>query len=65
MSLAICDGSRLWHGDIMSPFPPSGNTGYVCNQNIHYLSVTTSYAVRTLWGPWKVPQRELVTTLWR
>ncbi len=48
MSLATCDGSRLWHGDITSPFPPSGNEGYVCNQDVPYLSVTRSYAVTTL-----------------
>ncbi len=46
-SLATSDGSRLWHGDITSPFPPSGNGGYVCNLNVPYLSVTMSYFVTT------------------
>ncbi len=41
------DGSRLWHGDITSPFPPSGNEGYVRNRDVPYLSVTTSYVVTT------------------
>ncbi len=39
--------SRLWHGDITSPFPPSGNEGYVRNRDVPYLSVTTSYVVTT------------------
>ncbi len=39
MSLAPSDGSRLWHGDITSPFPPSGNEGYVRNRDVPYLSV--------------------------
>ncbi len=39
--------SRLWHGDITSPFPPSGNGGYVRNLDVPYLSVTTSYVVTT------------------
>ncbi len=47
MSLAPSDGSRLWHGDITSPFPPSGNEGYVRNRDVPYLSVTTSYVVMT------------------
>ncbi len=34
---------RLWHGDITSPFPD----GYVCNLDVPYLSVTTSYVVTT------------------
>ncbi len=46
-SLATSDGSRLLHGDIMSPFPPSGNGGYVRNLDVLYLSVTTSYGVTT------------------
>ncbi len=46
-SLATSDGSRLWHGDITSPFPPSGNGGYVLNLDVPYLSVTTSYVVTT------------------
>ncbi len=46
-SLATSDGSRLWHGDITSPFPPSGNGGYVRNLDVPYLSVTTSYVVTT------------------
>ncbi len=41
------DGSRLWHGDITSPFPPSGNGGYVRNLDVPYLSVTTGYVVTT------------------
>ncbi len=32
--LATSDGSRLWHGDITSPFPPSGNGGYVRNLDV-------------------------------
>ncbi len=47
MSLAPSDGSRLWHGDITSPFPPSENEGYVRNRDVPYLSVTTSYVVTT------------------
>ncbi len=38
---------RWWHGDITSPFPPSGNGGYVRNLDVPYLSVTTSYVVTT------------------
>ncbi len=41
------DGSRLWHGDITSLFPPSGNGGYVRNLDVPYLSVTTSYVMTT------------------
>ncbi len=48
MSLATSDGSRLWHGDITSPFPPLGNEGYVRNRDVPYLLVTTSYVVMTL-----------------
>ncbi|KAL0199349.1 hypothetical protein M9458_007889, partial [Cirrhinus mrigala] len=50
--------SRLWHGDITPPFPPSWNEGYIRNQDIPCLSVTTlcRYVVMRLWGPWKVPQ---------
>ncbi len=33
--------------DITSPFPPSGNGGYVRNLDVPYLSVTTSYVVTT------------------
>ncbi len=29
--------SRLWQGDITSPFPPSGNEGYVRNRDVLYL----------------------------
>jgi hypothetical protein len=47
VSLATSDGSRLWHGDITSPFPPSGNEGYVRNRDVPSLSVTTSYVVTT------------------
>ncbi len=46
-SLATSDGSRLWHGDITSLFPPSGNGGYVRNLDVSYLSFTTSYVVTT------------------
>ncbi len=46
-SLATSDGSRLWHGDITSPFPPSGNGCYVRNLDVPYLLVTTSYVVTT------------------
>ncbi len=34
-------------GDITSPFPPSGNEGYVRNLDVPYLSVTTTYVVMT------------------
>ncbi len=44
-------GSRSWHGDITSPFPPSGNEGYVRNRDVPYLSVTMSYI--NIWGQWK------------
>ncbi len=31
----------------LSPFPPSGNGGYIHNLDVPYLSVTTSYVVTT------------------
>ncbi len=40
----------------MSPFPPSGNGGYIRNLDVPYLSVTTSYSM--LWrhmGPMESP----------
>ncbi len=37
----------LCRHDITSPFPPSGNGGYVRNLDVPYLSVTTSYVVMT------------------
>ncbi len=47
MSLAASDVSRMWHGDIMSPFPPSGNevtyvteTFPIC-RSLQVMSVTT------------------------
>ncbi len=46
-SLATSDGSRLWHGDITYPFPPSGNGGYVRKLDVPYLSFTTSCVVTT------------------
>ncbi len=58
LSLAASDGSRLWHGDITSPFPPSGNEGYVCNRDVPYLSVTLSYVDDDIRGLWEVPQPE-------
>ncbi len=61
MSLAPSDGSRLWHGDITSPFPPSGNEGYVRNRDVPYLSVTTSYDEGS-YG--KRHNLNPVTTLW-
>ncbi len=45
MSLATSDSSRSWLGDITSPFPPSGNVGYIRNRDVPYLSVTTSFVV--------------------
>ncbi len=45
--MATSDGSRLWHGDITSQFPLSGNGGYVRKLDVPYLSVTTSYIVTT------------------
>ncbi len=60
LSLAASDGSRLWHGDITSPFPPSGNEGYVCNRDVPYLSVTSSYVDDDIRGLWKTP----MATLW-
>ncbi len=44
LKAATGDGSRLWHGDITSPIPPSGN---VRNLDVPYLSVTTSYVMTT------------------
>ncbi len=64
MSLATSDGSRLWHGDITSPFPPSGNEGYVRNRDVPYLSVTMSYVVTTLGVHGKHHNLNPVTTLW-
>ncbi len=64
MSLATNDGSRLWHGDITSPFPPSGNEGYERNQNVPYLSVTTSYVVTTKGSYGKRHNLNPITTLW-
>ncbi len=61
MSLAPSDGSRLWHGDITSPFPPSGNEGYVRNRDVPYLSVTTSDDIGVLWkAPQPEPRHDLV-----
>ncbi len=64
LSLATSDGSRLWHGDITSPFPTSGNEGYVHNRDVLYLSVTTSYVVMTLGVHGKCHNLNPVTTLW-
>ncbi len=58
MSLTPSDGSRLWHGDITSPFPPSGNEGYVRNRDVPYLSVTTSLCRDDIGVLWKAPQPE-------
>ncbi len=55
----------MWHGDITSPFPPSGNGDYVRNLDVPYLLVTTSYVVTTYWGPYgKRHKLNPVTTLW-
>ncbi len=37
-SLATSDGSKLWHGDITSPFPPSGTEAWPRGQRwmVHY-----------------------------
>ncbi len=56
-SLATNDGLRLWHGYITSPFPPSGNEGYIYNQDIPYLS-----SLRVV--SWKRHNLNPVTTLW-
>ncbi len=64
MYLAPSDGSRLWHGDIMSPFLPSGNEGYIRNRDVPNLSVTSSLDIAQVMssddtrGPWKAPQPE-------
>ncbi len=29
-----------WRRDVTSPFPPSGNEGYICNRDVPYQSVT-------------------------
>ncbi len=29
-----------WRRDVMSPFPPSGNEGYIHNRDVPYQSVT-------------------------
>ena len=51
--------------DITSPFPPSGNEGYVRNRDIPYLSVTTSYVERHMGSYGKRHNLNTVTTLWR
>ncbi len=61
MSLATSDGPRLWHKDIMSPFPPSGNEGYVRNRD--FLSFTMSYVMMTLGVYGKRHNLNPVTTL--
>ncbi len=63
-SLVTSDGSRLWHGDITSPFPPSGNRGYVRNLDVPYLSVITSYVVTTYGSYGKRHKLNPITTLW-
>ncbi len=55
MSLATSDGLILWHGDIMSPFSPSGNEGYVRNRDVPYLYESCRDNIR---GPRKAPQPE-------
>ncbi len=62
MSLATSDGLRLWHGDIMSPFPL--DEGYVRNRDVPYLLVTTSYVVSTLAVHGKRHNPNIVTALW-
>ncbi len=48
VSLVTSNGLRLWHGDIMSPFPPSGNKGYIRNRDVPFLSFTSSYVMTAL-----------------
>ncbi len=34
---------QLWRRDVTSPFPPSGNEGYIRNRDIPFQSVTPSH----------------------
>ncbi len=34
---------RLWRRDVTSPFPPSGNEGYIRNRDVPFQSVTPSH----------------------
>ncbi len=49
----------------MSPFPSSGNGGYVRNLDVPYLSVTTSYVVTTKGSYGKRHKLNAVTNLRR
>ncbi len=52
--------AQWWYsdcGDVMSPFPPSGNEGYIRNRDVPFQSVTESHVMTNEIGiPTKAPQ---------
>ncbi len=45
---------QLWRRDVMSPFPPSGNEGYIRNRDVLFQSVTPSLVGwPTNWDPYQ------------
>ncbi len=45
---------ELWRWDVTSPFPPSGNEGYIHNRDVSYQSVTPSHVGwQTNWDPYQ------------
>ena len=49
----------MWQGDVTSPFPPSGNEGYIRNQDVPFQSVTFDV---TNGVPYKTPHGCLPVT---
>ncbi len=45
---------QLWRRDVTSPFPPSGNEGYIRNRDVPFQSVTPSHVGwPTNWEPYQ------------
>ncbi len=45
---------QLWRQDVTSPFPPSGNEGYIRNRDVPFQSVTPSHVGwPTNWDPYQ------------
>ncbi len=45
---------QLWRRDVTSPFPPSGNEGYIRNRDVPFQSVTPSHVGwQTNWDPYQ------------
>ncbi len=45
---------QLWRRDVTSPFPPSGNEGYIRNRDVPFQSVTPSHVGwPTNWDPYQ------------